>query len=353
MRHVRPGSAQKPFASAVLLQAALLLVIASGCTIPGPKAAPEGRLQSREWVALQVRQGQTLASIAGDVYGHPSRSWIIADFNDVSRARPGQTLLLPMRPYQKGGLRPEGFQTVPVLVYHKFSLSRSDPMTVRQDDFEQQMALLKREGYRVIPLKMLFDFLSYEVQIPERAVVITIDDGWRSTYDIAFPVLQKYGYPATLFLYTDLVTGSTITLGWDQLREMHEKGLDIQCHTKSHRDLNMIMSHESYRDYFLAVKDELEHSTRTIRERLGFTPEVLAYPYGETNNLVIALLEKMGYQGGLTVERGTNPFDRHPFRLKRSMIYGSFDLSDFKDNLTTFQPFPRPALAGSAGEKAE
>jgi peptidoglycan/xylan/chitin deacetylase (PgdA/CDA1 family) len=134
---------------------------------------------------------------------------------------------------------------------------------------------------------------------------------------------------------------------------MHEKGLDIQCHTKTHRDLNMIMNHESYRDYFLVLKEELEHSTRTIQKRLGFIPEFLAYPYGETNSLVIAMLEKMGYQGALTVERGANPFDRHPFRLKRSMIYGSFDLADFKDNLSTFQPFPRPALPGAAGKTDE
>lgn len=353
MKQPSHGPACQALVSVMLLQLGLLLVLTSGCTVLSQGADPERQMQSREWVAVRVKQGQTMASIAEDVYGHPSRSWIIADFNDISTARPGQILLLPMRPYQKGGLEPTGFQTVPVLVYHKFSLTRADSMTVRKNDFERQMAFLKRNGYRVIPLKMLFAFLSYKVQIPEKAVVITIDDGWRSTYDIAFPVLQEYGYPATLFLYTDLVTGSSITLNWAQLQEMHEKGLDIQCHTKTHRDLNMLMHNESYREYFLALKSELEHSTRTIEQRLGFTPEVLAYPYGETNSLVIAMLEKLNYQGGLTVDRGANPFWSHPFRLKRSMIYGSYDLSDFQDNLRTFEPFSRSAFETQSGKRVQ
>lgn len=321
----------------ILLMLMTAILMMSGCTAMSPTSDPD--LQSRKWIVHQVIHGESLASIAEQVYGRPSQAWIIADFNDISEAEPGQNLLIPLRPYQKGGLRPDGYQTVPILTYHKFSLTRSDPMTVLKTDFEQQMAFLKRNGYRVISLKTFYRFLDYEIQIPEKSVVITIDDGWRSTYDIAFPILRTYGYPATLFLYTDLVTGSSITLDWEKLREMHAQGLDIQCHTETHRDLNMIRNGETFPDYFLALQNELEHSTQTIRHHLKINPRYLAYPYGETNNLVIAMLRSMDYRGGLTVERGSNPFDVNRYRVRRSMIYGTHDLSDFKDNLRTFQPF--------------
>jgi hypothetical protein len=64
--------------------------------------------------------------------------------------------------------------------------------------------------------------------------------------------------------------------------------------------------------------------------------EFLAYPFGETNDLVVALMEKTGYRGGFTVERGGNPFFADRFRIRRSMIYGTFTLQEFESNLATF-----------------
>lgn len=320
-----------------------LLFLWSGCA--SYLASPTGKRGglSKDFLVWTVKPGQTLASIAEEVYASSSQAWIIADFNEVSRAEPGEVLLLPLSPFQKGGLQQKGFQTVPVLTYHKFSRSQSDAMTVRKANFEKQMAYLHSHGYRVISLQSFYDFLHYRVQIPERSVVLTIDDGWRSTYSIAWPILKNFGYPATLFLYTDLVTGTLTTLDWDQLREMQEEGLDIQCHTKTHRDLNRIGPQETFTAYFAAVKEELEHSTASLEEHLQIEPSYLAYPYGETNDLVIAMLQRLGYQGGMTVQRGSNAFDANPYRVKRSMIYGSFSLTDFERNLQTFEPYaPSP-----------
>jgi len=320
-----------------------LLLLGSGCApyLAAPSAKQGGT--GSDFVIWNVKPGQTLASIAEKVYSSSAQAWIIADFNEVSRAEPGDVLLLPLSPFQKGGLGHKGFQKVPVLTYHKFSVRQSDAMTVSKADFEKQMAYLQSHGYRVISLQSFYDFLHYRLQIPERSVVITIDDGWRSTYSIAWPVLKAYGYPATLFLYTDLVTGTLTTLDWNQLREMQDEGLDIQCHTKSHRDLNRIGREETFSAYFAAVQDELELSTASLRDQLQIEPRFLAYPYGETNDLVIAMLQSMGYQGGLTVQRGSNAFDADPYRVKRSMIYGGFSLADFERNLHTFETYaPSP-----------
>jgi peptidoglycan/xylan/chitin deacetylase (PgdA/CDA1 family) len=73
-----------------------------------------------------------------------------------------------------------------------------------------------------------------------------------------------------------------------------------------------------------------------IRQHLGTEVKYLAYPYGETNHLVIALAEKLGYRGALTVERESNPSFVNRYRVNRSMVYGSFDLEDFSKNLKIF-----------------
>ena len=298
--------------------------------------APLMERTSPNFIAVIAREGDTLSFFASKYFNDPSMDWFIAEFNDIETLTPGQTLIIPLKPYQKGGLTSKGYQTVPVLSYHHFSLDRADKLTVTQSTFEEQMKFLKDRGYRVITLDQLFDFLEFKSQIPKKSVVINIDDGWRSTYDIAFPILKKYGYPATLFVYTDLIVGSEKTLSWDLIQEMANNGMDIQCHTKTHRHLTTIDQKESFKEYFEAIEKELSASEAIIKKKLNKEVKYLAYPYGDTNPLVIELLKKHGYRGAFTIKRGGNPFFIHNYRLNRSMIYGDFDLNQFEKNLTVF-----------------
>jgi peptidoglycan/xylan/chitin deacetylase (PgdA/CDA1 family) len=303
---------------------------------PGGAAAPAAAVvQTPEFVALVVQPGDTLESLAARWLQDPARAWEIADYNGVTAAVPGQELAVPLRPWRRGGLTPERYQTVPVLVYHQFAEKSTNRMTVSREAFEAQMALLRDKGYRVVTLEQLAAFAEFRGQLPEKAVVITIDDGWRSTYDIAFPILRKFGYPATLFVYTQLITGGAKTLSWDQLREMAGQGLDVECHTVSHRNLALPLDKESADQYYASVAREIADATRTIEQKVGRRPAFLAYPYGDTNGLAIALLRKNGYRAALTVEREPNPFFAPSFRLGRSMIFGDFDLARFEKNLAS------------------
>jgi peptidoglycan/xylan/chitin deacetylase (PgdA/CDA1 family) len=209
-------------------------------------------------------------------------------------------------------------------------------MTVTQAAFEGQMKLLKDKGYRVITIDQLLDFLEFKTQIPKKSVVITIDDGWRSAYDIALPILKKYGFPATLFVYTDLIVGSKKTLSWELIQEMANNGIDIQGHTKTHPNLTLIDERESFKEYFGAIEKEISESKRIIKKKLNKDVKYLAYPHSETNHLIIELIKKHGYQAAFTASRGANPFFIHNYRINRSMIYGDFDLNQFEKNLTVF-----------------
>lgn len=307
---------------------------------PSPELPPSARHQHvrtfPDFIALIAQPEETLSSLAGQYLKDPSLDWVIAEFNGITTLTSGQEVIIPLFPYRRGGLSLKGYQMVPILSYHKFSKDKADLLTVTERVFEEQMKFLKENGYRVITLDQFFDFLDFQRPLPPKSVVITIDDNWYSVYEIAFPILKRYGYPATLFVYTDLILPGRKILSWDHLLEMSQYGIDIQCHTKSHRNLNKRNGRESFKEYFEAVKKELIESAEILRKRLNQEVKYLAYPYGETNPLVIALLMKLGYRGALTVDRESNPFFVHPYRVNRSMIYGTFSLKDFESNLSSF-----------------
>ena len=306
--------------------------------IPSPLAVP--RVEAKifpNFVAVIAQEGDTLSSLSAKYLNDPSMDWFIAEYNDIDSLKPGQALIIPLKPYEKGGLTSKGYQTVPVLSYHNFSLDRSTSrMTVTKAAFEEQMKLLRDKGYRVISMDQLFDFLDFTAQIPKKSVVITIDDGWRSAYDIALPILKEYGYPATLFVYTDLIVGSQKTLSWELVQELAKNGIDIQGHTKTHRDLTLMDKKESFTEYFEAIAKELSASARLIKAKVGKDIKYLSYPDGGTNHLVIELVKKYGYRGAFIVRREGNPFFIHDYRVNRSMIYGDYNLEQFEKNLTVF-----------------
>jgi peptidoglycan/xylan/chitin deacetylase (PgdA/CDA1 family) len=301
---------------------------------PAPGAVESSR-SSGDYVAVIVQPGDTFASLAGAHLDDPSRGWVIEEFNRTGTLRPGDGLVIPLRPFKPGGLGRGRYQTVPVLSYHKISESKADAMTVTRESFESQMRFLKENGYRVVTMDEFFDFLDFKTDLPEKSVVITFDDGWRSLYELAFPILKRYGYPATLFISTRMITGSDKTLSWEQIREMAAAGIDTQCHTIDHRNLSTLNEGESFREYFEDIEKELTWSMRTIEKNVGKKVRYLAYPYGDTSHLVIVLLKNLGYRGALTVKRGANPFFTPNFRVQRSMIFGDFDLTRFEKNLTT------------------
>src|SRR5207253_1295909 len=107
--------------------------------------------------------------------------------------------------------------------------------------FEAQMKELKDKGITVISMQDLLAWKRGEKNIPPRCAVITFDDGWKSQYEVAWPILKKFGYPVTMFIYTEGVRGGSLGGGeaitWEQLADMRDNGVDIQAHTATHQDL--------------------------------------------------------------------------------------------------------------------
>ena len=201
-------------------------------------------VKSDDYVIVIAKPGDTLQSLAQQFLGDPSQYWIIADFNDLRAVVPGQEVVIPLKTKNSIGVYANGYQMVPILSYHRFG-SRKSKLVVTPEAFDAQMAYLKAHDYRVIPLTDLIAFIQGRKPIPHRALVITIDDGHKSAYTIAYPLLRKYGFPATLFVYTDFI-GSHEGLSWQEMQEMVASNLiDIQPHSKTHTNLGLQKPTES------------------------------------------------------------------------------------------------------------
>ncbi|HEY1392223.1 MAG TPA: polysaccharide deacetylase family protein, partial [Methylibium sp.] len=169
--------------------------------------------------------------------------------------------------------------------------------------------------------------------LPRRSVVITIDDGYESVYRYAFPLLRKYGFPATLFVYTDFI-GAREGLSWAQLQELAASGLiDIEAHSKTHRNLIERAAGEDDERYRQDIEMEAKAPRELLERRLGVKIRNYAYPYGDANETVLAALARQQYQLAVTVNPGGNAFFAQPLMLRRTMIFGDQDLEAFKAKL--------------------
>lgn len=196
----------------------------------------------------------------------------------------------------------------------------------------------------VIRLADLAGFLAGRQALPRRSVVITIDDGYESVHRIAFPLLKQYGFPATLFAYTDFVGAGSEALSWAQLQEMQASGLiDVQSHSKSHRNLIERAAGETDERYRANIESEMRVPRELIDRRVaGARVRHLAYPYGDANELVMESAARHGFELAGTVIPGGNGFFAQPLMLKRTMIFGDLNLEGFKSKLQTSRSLGAP-----------
>lgn len=302
-----------------------------------PNAAGDVLGRNDRLLIYLPRAGDRLEAIAERFLGHADRQWMIADANDVQQPEAGHPLIVPLVALNPTGVRHGEYQTVPILCYHRFG-NGGARMVVSPSGFAAQLDWLARNQYTVLRLSQLAEFLAGKQPLPPRSVVITIDDGYESVYRHAFPLLKKHGFPATLFVYTDFI-GVGDGLSWPQLQEMAASGvIDIQAHSKTHRNLTDRAPGETDERYRQAIETELRAPREVLEKRLASAQvqvRQFAYPFGDANELVLDTMARQRYQFGVTVSPGGNPFFAYPMLLRRTMIFGDLDLEAFKARLQT------------------
>src|SRR5437588_1763311 len=209
-------------------------------------------------------------------------------------------------------------QTI-IYCYHRLVDKVRFPGTeITPQVFEQQMKELKDRGITVIGMQDLLAWKRGEKNIPPRCAVITFDDGWKSQYEVAWPIMKKYGYPFTMFIYTEGVAGASLGGGqaitWEMLANMRDNGIDIEAHSATHQDLreghNIMLAASGGKrtrtkltgpQYEQWVQNEVVGSKQLLEQRLGIKVNCFAVPFGSYNEHVKEIARNAGYEAMFTV----------------------------------------------------
>jgi peptidoglycan/xylan/chitin deacetylase (PgdA/CDA1 family) len=212
-------------------------------------------------------------------------------------------------------------QTAQVIIfcYHRLVDKIRYPGTeITPAAFEAQMKELKDHGITVISMQDLLAWKRGEKNIPPRSAIITFDDGWKSQYEVAWPIMKKYGYPFTMFIYTEGVRGGALGGGeaitWEQLGDMRDNGVDIEAHSATHQDLreghNIMLASTGGKktrakltgpQYEQWVQNEVVGCKQLLEQRLGIKVNCFAVPFGNYNEHVKELARNAGYEAMFTV----------------------------------------------------
>ena len=187
-----------------------------------------------------------------------------------------------------------------VLGYHQFD-RRNNRFSTTSAKLAEHLEWLQQNGWEIISLERLVDFLEGRGAIPMKSALITVDDGYKSVYQRAWPVLRKKKVPWTFFVYTDFIGVGGSACTWAQLREMAAQGVSVQNHSKSHSFLNR-RGQRTDEEYEAFLRAELLESRLEMERQLRRRVWAHAYPFGAWNRHVRETAVGYGYRALLTVD---------------------------------------------------
>ena len=218
------------------------------------------------------------------------------------------------------------YQGIPVLNYHQINDLDHNLLTINSKQFDRQMQYLADNGYTTITPDELADSLDSGKKLPEKSILITLDDGYKDNYTCAFPILKKYSMKATIFLITDYVNTYPKYLNWNEINEMQTADINFESHTLSHIDLTKAATD-------VDLRKQLVNSRKVLEWRLHKKINFIAYPGGAYNTHVSEAAREAGYRGAFTVNFGSDRTGMPMYALDRIPIFGGTSHTFFRFRL--------------------
>lgn len=238
---------------------------------------------------------------------------------------------------------------VPILMYHHFAseiLPRGlSGATITTDKFKEDMMYLSENGYTSLLPKDLIAIKEGKMEMPEKPIVITMDDGYESAYTIAYPILKKTGMKATVFVIVGSIENprrhEIEKLDWEQMKEMYESGIfDIQSHSYNlhnnklngkyeRNNINGIAKGliECHSQYVLRVETDIVKSIDIIEENVGNEVNCFSYPYGVYEEWGRDILQKNGVLFAVGTRYGAGDLKGNMYYLNRFSVGMGTNLS--------------------------
>lgn len=217
---------------------------------------------------------------------------------------------------------------LPILYYHLISTPPAVAADARRvyvepERFRRQLAMLKRLGYRDVPLGRAVELLQAGLPLHGRKVCLTFDDGHLDNYTQAWPILREAGYSATIFVCAGLIGGrlklrrgeeaAAPIMDAEQLRELAEGGIEIGAHGMTHANLADIDDAAAWR--------EIVDSRAVLEDVLQRPVRFFAYPYGSFRPRHLEMVEQAGYLAAVGTTRGRVHREDERFCLKRIPVH--------------------------------
>ncbi len=195
-------------------------------------------------------------------------------------------------------------------------------------NFAAHMQALARKGYRAVDIDALVDWLEGGPPLPEGALLVTFDDGFRGVREHALPVLERLDWPFTVFLVSDLIGREDVwtraanpagvtypLLDAGEIHDMQQRGVSFHSHTRSHASLPTLDDD--------SLTAELTGSKQALAELLGHEVSYLAYPFGHADERVEAAARAAGYRAAFSTRSGFNRRDVNRYQIRRIDVFGT------------------------------
>jgi peptidoglycan/xylan/chitin deacetylase (PgdA/CDA1 family) len=215
---------------------------------------------------------------------------------------------------------------VPILMYHHLvelgvdATAGQRTWSVSPDAFASQMALLIAEGWATISPAQLVAYLEQGEPLPPRSIMITMDDGYKDVYDVAFSILRDTALRPVLFIVPEYM-GYKAYLDWPQLRELCDAGFVVGAHGYDHSNLRQATDDEVLR--------QVADARALLEEQLGVTVDAFCYPYGSYDARTLKALREHDYRSGYTLNPTAYQVPSETLRLNRLAVTYDMTLDDF------------------------
>lgn len=214
---------------------------------------------------------------------------------------------------------------IPLIMYHDIIADKKVSFDVTPKKFRAHLESIKESGSTPISVDQLEAYLTKGETLPPKPILLTFDDGYASHYNIVYPLLKQYQYPAVFYVHTAFV-GSMAGrphMTWEQLRQISDEGLvTIASHTVSHpADMNSLDPEQ--------LRRELVDSKKILEEKLAKPILHLCYPAGIRNETVVAMAQEVGYHTATTMDVGYVGTSAGLLELNR---YGQSQLAQALEN---------------------
>ncbi len=216
-------------------------------------------------------------------------------------------------------------------IYHRFGDDRYPSTNISIAKFKAQLNYFKEENFLILNFSDAIAYL-HDDRPTQKVAIITIDDGFKSFYENGLPLLEAFGFPATLFINTETVGGASY-MTWEELKDAQARGIEIGNHTHSHAYfLNLPI--ESRYDLF---RSEIRECQDLVTAHLGVSPRVFAYPYGEFDQRMKNIVAEFGFIAAAAQNSGVIYSGSDLMACPRfPMATGFSDFNDFRLKANTF-----------------